>query len=72
MALHGKLAERIAARDRLSAKAVPARGQVLAAAMMAIVMTATEGSIVITPAGNFFKFAPFAQVVSTSGFWGFR
>jgi predicted small secreted protein len=45
-----KLAAPIGARDRLSAEAVPARGQVLAAAMMAIVLTATEGSIVTTPA----------------------
>jgi predicted small secreted protein len=50
VALHGKLAAPIGARDRLSAEAVPARGQVLAAAMMAIVLTATEGSIVTTPA----------------------
>ena len=49
MALHGTLAELTGARDRLSAEAVPARGQVLAAAM-AIVLTATEGSIVTTPA----------------------
>jgi predicted small secreted protein len=49
VALHGKFAAPIGARDRLSAEAVPARGQVLAAAM-AIVLTATEGSIVTTPA----------------------
>ena len=36
------------ARDRLSAEVLPARGLVLAAAMMAIVLTATEGSIVAT------------------------
>jgi predicted small secreted protein len=50
VALHGTLAGPIGARDRLSAEAVPARRQVLAAAMMAIVLTATEGSIVTTPA----------------------
>jgi EmrB/QacA subfamily drug resistance transporter len=36
------------ARDRLSATAIPARGLVLTAAMMAIVLTATEGSIIAT------------------------
>jgi EmrB/QacA subfamily drug resistance transporter len=40
--------EQSSARDRLSAESVRARGLVLAAAMMAIVLTATEGSIVAT------------------------
>jgi EmrB/QacA subfamily drug resistance transporter len=42
------LVDQPSARDRLSAEALPARGLVLAAAMMAIVLTATEGSIVAT------------------------
>ena len=36
------------AQDRLAAQTLPGRGLVLAAAMMAIVLTATEGSIVAT------------------------
>jgi EmrB/QacA subfamily drug resistance transporter len=40
--------EQSSARDRLSAEAARSRGLVLAAAMMAIVLTATEGSIVAT------------------------
>jgi EmrB/QacA subfamily drug resistance transporter len=42
------LVDQSSARDHLSAKAIPARGLVLAATMMAIVLTATEGSIVAT------------------------
>src|SRR4029077_11434478 len=42
------LVDQPSAQDRLSARALPARGLVLAAAMMAIVLTATEGSIVAT------------------------
>jgi EmrB/QacA subfamily drug resistance transporter len=42
------LVEQSSTRDRLSAETVPGRGLVLAAAMMAIVLTATEGSIVAT------------------------
>ena len=42
------MVEQSSAQDRLSAETVPARGLVLAAAMMAIVLTATEGSIVAT------------------------
>ena len=42
------MVEQSSARDRLSAESVRARGLVLAAAMMAIVLTATEGSIVAT------------------------
>jgi EmrB/QacA subfamily drug resistance transporter len=42
------LAEQSSARGRPSAEALRSRGLVLAAAMMAIVLTATEGSIVAT------------------------
>jgi len=42
------LVDQSSARDQLSAEAIPARGLVLAATMMAIVLTATEGSIVAT------------------------
>jgi EmrB/QacA subfamily drug resistance transporter len=42
------LADQPSAKDRLAARALPARRLVLAAAMMAIVLTATEGSIVAT------------------------
>jgi EmrB/QacA subfamily drug resistance transporter len=42
------LVDQPSARDRLSTETLPGRGLVLAAAMMAIVLTATEGSIVAT------------------------
>jgi MFS family permease len=42
------LVDQPSARNRFSAEAVQGRGLVLAAAMMAIVLTATEGSIVAT------------------------
>jgi EmrB/QacA subfamily drug resistance transporter len=42
------LVDQPSAKDRLPTQALPARGLVLAAAMMAIVLTATEGSIVAT------------------------
>ena len=42
------MAEQSSTRQHLSADALASRGPVLAAAMMAIVLTATEGSIVAT------------------------
>jgi EmrB/QacA subfamily drug resistance transporter len=42
------LVDQSSAEDRLTAETIPGRGLVLAAAMMAIVLTATEGSIVAT------------------------